>query len=138
MDNNTLLHRQAHPNFLDSDKPTSQVFTPFPKDNGELSVDDGSKVTAEESHRHYTTTRKLTSASVWAVTVEEASKVGTPAASSPNEDNPAHAHLDFNSEPTKSEPTDSELAKTHRKLAKKLKIKAIARGCQYLPPLPTE
>lgn len=34
----TLLLRHAHPNFMDGDQITSQVFMPFPKVDGCLSV----------------------------------------------------------------------------------------------------
>lgn len=50
----TILLRQAHPRFMEGEFPTSQVFYPFPKDDGKLSVYDGDQITAENAHRHYT------------------------------------------------------------------------------------
>lgn len=118
MTDDTLLFRQAHPNFIEAGELTSQAFTPFPRDDGHLSVDDGDQVNAEASFQRYTEEEKLQSAGVWAVTASEAEDIDTPAASSPVEGNPAHAHLDFT----------NIAIKKHRKFAKKLKIKAIQRG----------
>lgn len=121
MTDDTLLLRHAHPNFVECGELTSQVFSPFPRDDGQLSVDDGDLITAADSFQRYTVVQNLQSAGVWAVSAYETSEFGTPAASSPVESNPAHAHLDFSG----SDP------KSHRKLAKKLKIKAIQRGCLH-------
>ena len=52
----TILLRQAHPQFMKGTQITSQVFMPFPKDKGLLSVYDGDQITAADSHRHYTQT----------------------------------------------------------------------------------
>jgi len=41
MNDQTLLLRQVHPNFLPDGELSSQAFYPFPKDNGRLSVYDG-------------------------------------------------------------------------------------------------
>lgn len=61
MDSSTILLRQVHPSFVQADAIstqvftiTSQVFRPTPKDEGLLSVYNGEKFTAEESHRHFT------------------------------------------------------------------------------------
>jgi hypothetical protein len=119
----TLLYRQAHPNFVNGDTVTSQAFVPFPKDKGELSVDDGDLVTAQESYRHYTQDLGNASDSVWAVTKTEADTTGAPASPAPLPDNPAHARLDFNSIPEKH----------WRKTAKRLKEHALTHGCQFRP-----
>jgi hypothetical protein len=123
MTSDTLLWRQAHPNFMDGKRPTSQVFFPFPKDNGKLSVYDGDQVNAEDSYKHYTEVLKNESASVWAVIKSEADSHGVPASSDPLPNFAAHAKVDFNFKPEKE----------CRKIAKRLKALAIARGCQYRP-----
>ncbi len=123
MNAETLLLRQAHPHFMAGDRPTSQVFLPFPKDQGLLSVYDGDQINAAEAHGHYTHVLGNESHSVWAVTQAEAAGENVPASPDPRPDFPAHATMDFR------EKSDNEC----RKIAKKLKARAIARGCQYLP-----
>ena len=71
MNAETLLYRQAHPSFAPNGQITSQVFTPFPKDEGNLSVDDGDQISAQDSYKQYTEVKKLESIGVWAVTKEE-------------------------------------------------------------------
>lgn len=117
----TLLHRQAHPNFMDGALITSQVFMPFPKDDGKLSVDDGGLISAEDSFRHYTEVLKFESTGVWSVTKQEADGCGVPAGPDPIPENAAHARIDFGTTPEKA----------CRKIAKRLKAFAVARGCQY-------
>jgi hypothetical protein len=78
MKDTTELLRQAHPNFLDGESITSQVFFPFPKDAGKLSVDDGDQITARDAFEFYTTVRGNVSDSVWSITVLEASECGVP------------------------------------------------------------
>lgn len=120
----TYLWRQAHPNFMDGDKPTSQVFVPFPKDKGKLSVYDGDMIDAEDSYKHYTEVLKNASDSVWAISKKEADAEGVPAAPDPLPDFAAHATLDFGAIPMKE----------CRKIAKRLKAFAVSRGCQYRLP----
>ena len=124
MNSDTLLLRQAHPSFFNDDGLTSQAFVPFPKDDGGLSVDDGDLVTAKESFDFYTTTLDLKSVGIWSVTSQEATEVDTPAVAK----NSAHCDLKFPLQDDKK----LEL-KEWRKIAKKLKIKATQRGCQYSP-----
>ena len=62
MNDQTLLFRQAHPNFVVEGMLTSQAFTPFPKDQGNLSVYDGDQVSPQEAYRHYTEKQHLLSA----------------------------------------------------------------------------
>ena len=119
----TLLLRQAHPNFIKEDWVTSQAFIPFPKDKGLLSVYDGDQITAAESHRHYTQVLGNQSHSVWAVTKAEADQESVTGRPDPLPDNPAHAAIDFSEVPQK----------TWRRIAKRLKMKAINRECAYLP-----
>jgi hypothetical protein len=120
---NTLLLRQAHPNFIDRGRITSQVFLPFPKDEGKLSVYDGDQITAADAHAHYTTVLGYQSHSVWAVMKQEADGAGVPAEPDPLPEFPAHAAIDFSRQP----PPD------WRKIAKRLQACALTRGCQHLP-----
>ena len=78
MNSGTLLFRQISPSWVQGDRVTSQAFTPTPKDEGQLSVYDGDRVTAKESWQHFTGTLGLKSAGVLAVTVAECQSQGTP------------------------------------------------------------
>lgn len=124
MNSETLLLRQAHPNFVKDNLVTSQAFVPFPKDGGLLSVYDGEQVSALDSYRHFTQVLKNQSHSVWAVTKREADDAGTPGIADSLPENPAHTAIDFRGVPESS----------WRKIAKRLKAAAIDRGCQYRPP----
>lgn len=123
MNSSTLLHRQAHPKFMDGSLITSQVFIPFPKDEGMLSVYDGDQISAAEAHAHYTQVLGNESHSVWSVTKAEADGEAVPASADPLPEFPSHSKIDFTGK------TDKEC----RKIAKKLKAWAMARGCQFLP-----
>ncbi len=123
MNSETLLLRQAHPNFVKDNLITSQAFIPFPKDGGLLSVYDGDQIAAPDSYRHYTEVLGNQSHSVWAATKGEADDVGTPGIPDSLPGNPAHAAIDFRGVPESS----------WRKIAKRLKSAAINRGCQYRP-----
>jgi hypothetical protein len=118
MNGETLLLRQAHPTFVQDGKITSQVFMPFPKDNGHLSVYDGDKISANAAFEHYTKSLGHASGSVWGVTCDESANAGLSCQSSPLENFPEHAHIDFSGK------SDKEC----RKLAKKLKDCALARN----------
>jgi hypothetical protein len=124
MNSSTLLHRQAHPKFMDGSSITSQVFFPFPKDEGMLSVYDGDQISASAAHDHYTQSLGNESHSVWSVTKNEADAEGVPASPDALPDFPSHAKIDFTGK------SDKEC----RKIAKRLKALAVAKGCQYLPP----
>jgi hypothetical protein len=89
----TLLLRQIHPNFIQTDKVSSQAFCPTPKDQAKLSVYDGDMITPENSWKHYTE-RGLESGGVLAVTVHECKTESLGAYSSP-QIFPEHAHIDF-------------------------------------------
>jgi hypothetical protein len=119
----TKLYRQAHPKFIDGNQITSQIFIPFPKDAGLLSVYDGDQMSALDSHTHFTQILGRESHSVWSVTKAEADGEGVPASPDPLPDFSSHSKIDFTGK------TDKEC----RKIAKKLKVWAMARGCQYLP-----
>lgn len=123
MNHETLLLRQVHPDFIPDGQLTSQAFMPFPKDEGKPSVYDGDQIGAAESHRHYTEVLGNASDSVWGVTCAEVTAAGLSSESAPLENFPSHALINFTAHPEKS----------FRKLAKKLKVSAIARGCLYSP-----
>jgi len=119
----TLLLRQVHPNFMDGAVVTSQAFMPFPRDDGKLSVYDGDQIGAADAHKHYTQTLGNQSRGVWAVTKSEADDEGVEGAPDPLPGFPAHAKIDFG----------SMSEKACRKIAKRLKVFANVRGCQYEP-----
>ena len=54
MNQDTLLHRQVHPNFIKNGEAISQAFTPTPKDNTQLSVYDGDMISAAAAWEHFT------------------------------------------------------------------------------------
>jgi hypothetical protein len=122
MTSNTILLRQAHPKFMDGELPTSQVFYPFPKDDGKLSVYDGDQISPDVAHNHYTEILKNESHSVWGISEAEARSEGTVPMPDPLEGFSSHALIDFQGM------TDKEC----RKKAKKLKAHAVARGCLFI------
>src|ERR1700736_6110108 len=71
MNPDTLLLRQAHPNFMDGELPTSQVFIPNSEDEGKMSAYDGDQISPEDAYVHYTEVLKKQSKSVWALTKQE-------------------------------------------------------------------
>ena len=119
----TLLLRQVHPKFMDGAVVTSQAFMPFPRDDGKLSVYDGDQIGASDAHQHYTRTLGNQSSGVWAVTKAVADGEGVEGGPDPLPDFPAHAKIDFG----------SMSEKMCRKIAKRLKAFANARGCQFYP-----
>jgi len=123
MNADTLLLRQAHQEFAPEGAITSQVFIPFPKDEGLLSVDDGDQITAADAYAHYTNVLGLRSDSVWSVSKAEADGQSVPAIPTPESERPSHASIDFRGK------SESEC----RKIAKKLKASAMARGCLFRP-----
>lgn len=119
----TLLLRQVHPKFMNGAVVTSQAFMPFPRDDGKLSVYDGSQIGAADAYLHYTQTLGNQSCGVWAVTKLEADTEGVKGAPDPLPTFPAHAIIDFG----------SMSERMCRKIAKRLKTIANARGCQFDP-----
>lgn len=76
MQEDTLLHRQVHPNFLDKEgRPTRQVFLLFPKDKGKLSLCNGDKWTPEEAFLNHTETLGFKSVGAYSVTPKEIAQV---------------------------------------------------------------
>lgn len=123
MNPQTMLLRQVHPAFIPDGQLSSQAFMPFPKDQGKPSVYDGDQIGASESYKHYTEVLSLKSDSVWGITCAEVSSIGLTGVPDPEEDFASHALIDFTAH--------AEIR--FRKLAKKLKAMAIARGCLYKP-----
>ena len=119
----SFLLRQAHPNFMKEDLPTSQVFMPNSEDQGQMSAYDGDQISASDAYAHYTKTLGKQSHSVWSITKGEADGHGVPASPDPIPDSPSHAKVDFSPLPEKR----------WRPIAKKLKALALARGCQFKP-----
>lgn len=83
MNGTTLLLRQIHPAWVQSDRVTSQAFRPTPKDGKRLSVYDGDQITPEQSWRHFTQQQKLQSTGVLAVTVDDCQSLDLPAVADP-------------------------------------------------------
>ena len=123
MNAETLLLRQVHPDFVGENLISSQAFTPFPKDEGLLSVYDADLILAEQSYQHYTENLKFSSAGVWGVLCAEAAVLDLSSRPDPLGNFAQHAVIDFTAHSTK----------TTRKLAKKLRDLAVARGCLYAP-----
>ncbi len=121
MTDKTVLLRQVHPAFVPAGQMTSQAFMPFPKDDEKLSVYDGDQIGAAESYRHYTETLNNESDGVWGVTCAEVSGIELTSQADPLPESPAHALIDFSGKPSG----------VCRKLAKKLKAFAVARGCLH-------
>src|SRR5690554_3189196 len=122
-----MLHRQVHPSFLSDGVVSSQAFTPFPKDEGGLSVDRDSIANAEESYRHHTVDKSLESAATFSVTVGECTQLGLPVCADPvmeAPENAAHCLIEFR----------NMSANQMKKVGKKLRDHAEVRGPTHTPP----
>jgi len=119
----SLLLRQVHPHFFPDGQLSSQAFFPFPKDNGKLSVYDGNLISPVESFVHYTQKLGYQSVGVWGISNGEVLATGLRSAQDPLPDSPAHALINFGKASNKE----------CRKLAKKLKALALARGILHEP-----
>ena len=94
MTDNTLLHRQVNPSWIQQGRVTSQAFRPTPKDQKKLSAYDGDRITAAKAWEHFTSVLALPSVGVMAVTVAECKSVALTA--EPDEATfPEHALIDF-------------------------------------------
>jgi len=109
------LHRQVHPSWVQEGRITSQAFTPTPKDEGLLSIYDGTQITPEASFTHYTTMLKLSAAGTVSVTAAEVAAVGLQWRSDP-QPFPEHALIDFTQlpPPAKVKPKAQALAEKAR------------------------
>ena len=130
--NTDLLFRQVHPNHLEGKNPNSQAFLPSKAHQEKLSVDDASKVTAEQSWTHFTKNLGLQSAGTWAISFEEVKSCAEIQVlrdpilneGEPSKNNPAHCLIDFSGLSSKG------MKRNH---AQRLAISASARGPRYLP-----
>ncbi len=112
-----VLMRQIHPQFYAHGVPSDCRFRPSKKDENKLSVDRNSLITSEKSYHQYT--QRLKSAAVYGVTVEEFNQENINCYSDPLTENTAHALADYKN------------VQNIKLAAKRLKLKAIARGCLY-------
>lgn len=113
----TLLLRQIHPTFHQNGRVTSQAFRPTPKDENQLSVDNGDLISPEDSWNRFSAQPECASRGVMAVSQHECVGCGVRAI----EDGipyAAHCYLDF-------APFSSNAAS---KIGKKLAAKAQERG----------
>jgi hypothetical protein len=102
---------------MQNGRPTSQAFRPTPKDDGKLSVDDGSKIEAKASWQRFTGTLGFQSVGVLAVTVAECSEQELPVVADA-EPYLEHCFIDFT----------GLLKRTAEKKAKVLASHAVQRG----------
>ena len=122
MDNETLLYRQVHPDYVQTEYFSSQVFKPTAKDEKQLSVYDGDQISAEAAWLHFSEELNYDSAGVVAVTVEECSSLDLSVISTPDAF-PEHVVIDF-----------SGLSRgAIRRAAQQLQELAERRGWQYRP-----
>ena len=121
-----ILFRQIHPNHMRAGVPLSDRFRPSPKDEGKLSVDRSSLVTAAESFDRFIS-NGFASAAVYGVTVGECFAENLPSFEDPIAEsetlkaNAAHAIIDFQGFPEKN----------WKNIARRLHLKAVARGQQH-------
>ncbi len=94
MNDNTLLHRQVHPSWVQQGRVTSQLFKPTPKDERKLSVYDGDQISAENAWIHFSGTLGHPSVGVLSVTVSECGAQGLRVAPDP-EPFPEHVVIDY-------------------------------------------
>lgn len=112
-----MLLRQVHPTWIDDGRPTSQAFTPSPKDHSKLSVYDGDQIEAAEAWRHFTQEQGLSSIGVLAVTVAECVALSVEARPDPAPFK-EHAVIDFG----------ALAGNPAKKVGRKLRDKAMDRG----------
>jgi len=120
MTDETLVHRQIHPSFVQAGFPTSQAFRTTPKDESKLSVYDGDMITAALAWKHYTEKLSLASVGVMGLKVSECVAESLPVVRD-TKPFPEHAVIDF------SGLTDKEC----RSKSKKLQSKAVQRDWLY-------
>jgi len=128
MKEETLLHRQIHPSWIQNDTVSSQAFlaensiaslsfTPSEKDNNKLSVYNGEKFNPEDSFIHFT--KNFKSAGVLSISIDEVNTVGELTVQEDNDPFSGHSVINF------SNVTSSTQVK---KKSKKLKNMAVKRG----------
>ncbi|MGC5744644.1 hypothetical protein [Chryseobacterium sp. NFX27] len=128
MNEETLLHRQIHPTWVQNDTISSQAFLaenniaslafiPSEKDDKKLSVYNGQKFSPKESYIHFTTDYK--SAGVLSVTISEVNSIGDLNVVEDNNPFDGHSVIDYN---------NIENLTQIKKKAKKIKNLAVQRG----------
>lgn len=116
-DERDLLLRQVHSSFVKDNQITSQAFRPTPKDKHLLSFDDGNRINAERAWQRHNNLPNCTSIGVAALHITECEEQdldiiydGKPY--------PEHVSLSF----------QNHNPKAQRRIAKKLRDKAVKRG----------
>ncbi len=125
-DPNELLYRQVHPQFIQKGRVSSQAFRPTPKDDGELSVSQGSRTSPEQAYQLYTQQRELHSAGTWSISVGQCMSLDLEVFADPLTTpivDEAHAVVCFRGLATKK----------IQRLSKQLSAFAQGRGCQFAP-----
>ena len=133
MNDNTFLHRQIHPSWIQNHVVSSQAFlldnnvaslsfTPSLKDANKLSVYNGEKFTPEESYNHYT--KQFISAAVLSVKILEVNSVSDLTVLEDNDPFDGHTIIDYSKVASATQIT---------KKAKKLKNFAVSRGWTHKP-----
>ena len=118
-----VLFRQVHPNFIQDGIPSSQPFVPTQKDNSKLSVDRSKLTNAEAAFDRFIESGQFSDA-VYGVTVAEFATQGVECFSDPIVDpdpklsNPTHAYANYS-------PFSVNAQKNK---AKRIKQHALARG----------
>ncbi len=128
-----LVFRQVHPHHWDGQNPNSVAFSPTPKDEDQLSVDDSALVDADAAWLHFTKNLGFQSVGAWAISPEEIFALENldlrrhpiADATDPLKNNPAHCVIDFSKLSSKGQ---------RKRRAQELAIKAAERGCQFLAP----
>ena len=122
MNEETLLYRQIHPDWIRDGNVTSQAFRPTPKDTGMLSVYDGDRITAISTWERHTG-QGMKSSGVLAVTKEECERLGLRVVPDPLPESPEHVLIDF---------TGLSRSRT-RQVARLMARMATARGWLFRP-----
>lgn len=110
MDPDTLLLRQVHPAFVQSERITSQVFYPTEKDNNRLSTYSSEKFSAPDAFNHYTSELKLEAAGVVAVSCDECDTEELPYVED-NDPFDGHCYIDYNGLSNNKKKTKSKILK---------------------------
>jgi hypothetical protein len=125
-DNNEVLFRQIHPTFYQNGEPSSQPFLPTSKDQNKLSVDRSALTTAADAYELFKMNGN-TSVAVYGISVGEFGVEALECTSDPlgatkdQQANLAHAIADYS----------LHGGSKQKNIAKRLKIKALARGCLH-------
>jgi hypothetical protein len=89
----TLLLRQIHPSFCQQGRATSQAFRPTPKDQSQLSVDNGDQISPEASWQRYQS-QGFSSLGIMAISHIECSDQSLPVVQD-GHPHPEHCYIDF-------------------------------------------